>query len=86
MKGVYKPRLKRGGLFIFILLKRSKIIGRFIKEHIMLPYTMKKKLSITIEEDKIRAIEDIIKNDSFRNKSHFIEMAVNKYLQEVHNE
>ena len=44
---------------------------------------MKKKLSITIEEDKIRAIENIVESDSYRNKSHFIEMAVNKYLKEV---
>jgi len=47
---------------------------------------MKQKLSITIEKDKIQAIENIIKNDNYRNKSHFIEIAINKYIQEVHNE
>ena len=44
---------------------------------------MKRKLSITIEEDKVHAIEHIVKSDNYRNKSHFIELAVNKYLQEV---
>jgi len=61
-------------------------MGRFIKELIILLYTMKQKLSITIEEDKVQAIENILKSENYRNKSHFIEMAVNRYLQEVHNE
>ena len=44
---------------------------------------MKKKLSITLDEQKLDEIENIIKVDSFRNKSHFIEIAVGKYLNQI---
>jgi len=43
---------------------------------------MKKKLSITIEEQKICEIENQVKNGSFRNKSHFVEFAIDKFLED----
>ena len=43
---------------------------------------MKKKLSITMEENVILKIEDSLKTKKFRNKSHLIEYAVDRLLQE----
>lgn len=43
---------------------------------------MKQKLSITIEEDKIRIIEEILKEGMFRSKSHILEYSLNKFLKE----
>jgi Arc/MetJ-type ribon-helix-helix transcriptional regulator len=43
---------------------------------------MKQKVSISIEEQKIKLIENLIKKDSrFRNKSHIIEFALTKFLE-----
>lgn len=42
---------------------------------------MKRKLSVTIEESSIEEIEDRVLNGTFRNKSHFVEIAVNKLLK-----
>ena len=44
---------------------------------------MKRKLSISIEENMIKNIEDFISDGTFRNKSHLIEFALNKYINEV---
>ncbi len=44
---------------------------------------MKIKVSISIEEDTLKEVEQKVINGIFRNKSHFIEQATNKYLQEV---
>jgi Arc/MetJ-type ribon-helix-helix transcriptional regulator len=46
---------------------------------------MKQKLSITIEEDKVKIIEEMLKDGSFRNKSHIVECSLNKFLQERQN-
>jgi len=43
---------------------------------------MKQKLSITIEEETIKLLEEIIKEGRFRNKSHFVEYSINKVLKE----
>ena len=43
---------------------------------------MKKKLSITVDEDKVRKIEEIVENGRFRNKSHIIEYALDSYLRQ----
>ncbi len=43
---------------------------------------MKQKLSITIEEDKIRIIEEMLKEGIFRNKSHILEYSLDKFLKE----
>jgi len=42
---------------------------------------MKKKLSITINEEKIKEIEKFILDGRFRNKSHVIEYSLDKFLR-----
>ena len=44
---------------------------------------MKKKISISIEEDTIIDVQKVVGTGNFRNNSHFIELAVNKLLKEV---
>ncbi|MFZ5955393.1 MAG: hypothetical protein ACOYT4_03125 [Nanoarchaeota archaeon] len=42
---------------------------------------MKQRLSITINEEKVKLIEDFLKrNSKFRNKSHLIEYSLDKLL------
>jgi metal-responsive CopG/Arc/MetJ family transcriptional regulator len=41
---------------------------------------MKTKLSITIDKETNSKIDEILKDKSFRNKSHLIEIAVMKLL------
>ena len=43
---------------------------------------MKQKLSITIEENKIKLIDEILKKGRFRNKSHIVEYSLDKLLEE----
>jgi Arc/MetJ-type ribon-helix-helix transcriptional regulator len=43
---------------------------------------MKAKLSITIDENTVLDILETLRNGKFRNKSHFIEYAVKKLLEE----
>lgn len=43
---------------------------------------MKKKLSITIEEETIAKLEDFVRDGTFRNKSHLVEFALNKLMNE----
>ena len=43
---------------------------------------MKKKLSITVDEDKVKTIEKIVSEGRFRNKSHIIEYALDSYLKQ----
>ena len=43
---------------------------------------MKKKVSVSIEEKTIDKLEDYVIEGSFRNKSHLIEFALNKFLKE----
>ena len=44
---------------------------------------MKQKLSISIDEDKVKRIEKYIAEGRFRNKSHALEYALNVFLKEV---
>ena len=46
---------------------------------------MKQKLSITIEEETIKLLDDVIKDGVFRNKSHAVEFSLNKILKEKEN-
>ena len=46
---------------------------------------MKQKLSITIEEETIKLIDEILKEGRFRNKSHLIEYSLNRFLKEEKN-
>lgn len=43
---------------------------------------MKEKMSITVDSSKIKVIEDLVERGVFRNKSHAIENALNKMLEE----
>jgi Arc/MetJ-type ribon-helix-helix transcriptional regulator len=47
---------------------------------------MKQKLSITIEEDKIKLLEKLLKEGKFRSKSHIMEYSLNKFLEGNKNE
>jgi len=47
---------------------------------------MKQKLSITIDENKVKLIEKIIESGRFRNKSHILEYSLDKFLEENKNE
>lgn len=49
-------------------------------------YKMKQKLSITIEEETIKILDEIIKEGRFRNKSHFVEYSINKVLKDNKDE
>lgn len=42
---------------------------------------MKQKISRTIEEERIKEIEDVLQKGFFRNKSHIIEFALTKFLE-----
>ena len=42
---------------------------------------MKKKLSITINEEKIKELERLIQSGRFRNKSHLIEYSLDRLLE-----
>ena len=41
---------------------------------------MKQKLSITIDEEKIKLLEKILKEGKFRNKSHIVEYSLGNFL------
>ena len=44
---------------------------------------MKQKISISIDEGKIKLIEKLLNDGKFRNKSHVIEYSLDKLLKEV---
>lgn len=44
---------------------------------------MKIKVSISMEDETLKNVEEVVNNSIFRNKSHFIEEATNRFLQEV---
>jgi len=46
---------------------------------------MKKKLSISIEEETITELEEYVSEGTFRNKSHLIELAIDKFLEKQKN-
>ncbi len=43
---------------------------------------MKQKISITIDEEKVKVIDEILKEGKFRSKSHILEYSLNKFLKE----
>ncbi len=42
---------------------------------------MKQKINITIDEERIEQIENILKDGLFRNRSHILEYALIKFLE-----
>ncbi|AJF61617.1 TPA: hypothetical protein HA239_04000 [Candidatus Woesearchaeota archaeon] len=47
---------------------------------------MKIKVSVSMEESTLKKVEEKLKKSIFRNKSHFIEYATEKLLEEAANE
>ena len=48
---------------------------------------MKQKINVTIDEEKIKLIEKLIKSGKYRNKSHILEYSLTKLLEgEMENE
>lgn len=47
---------------------------------------MKQKLSITIDEEKVDSINEILSKGFFRNKSHVLEFALIKFLNNYNGE
>ena len=43
---------------------------------------MKHKLSVTLDEELVRGIISSLSSGKFRNKSHVVEYAVKKFLEE----
>ncbi len=43
---------------------------------------MKQKMSISIEEEKIKLLEKLLKQGVFRNKSHIIEYSLDRFLEQ----
>jgi len=43
---------------------------------------MKQKISVTIEEDKVKMIEKLLEEGRYRSKSHILEYGLNKLLKE----
>lgn len=42
---------------------------------------MKQKISISIDEKKIKKIEELLNSSRFRSKSHLIEYSLEKFLE-----
>jgi len=43
---------------------------------------MKQKISISIDEEKVVLLEDLLHDGKFRSKSHVIEYSLDKFLKE----
>jgi len=43
---------------------------------------MKRKLSVTVDEEALERLAEAIKDGSFRNKSHVVEYSLNKLFKE----
>lgn len=56
--------------------------SKIYKGQIIRNYTMKQKLSISIEKETIDKIDNYISDGAFRNKSHVVEFALNKFMAE----
>ena len=47
---------------------------------------MKIKVSVSMEDSTVKAVEELIKSGRYRNKSHFIEFATKRHLEDSKNE
>lgn len=45
-------------------------------------YTMKQKLSITLDEELLKLIDKLVETGKFRNKSHFVEYSLNSVIKQ----
>jgi len=46
---------------------------------------MKQKISLSMEEETLKKIDAYVSEGSFRNKSHVVEFALNKFIKESKN-
>lgn len=46
---------------------------------------MRYKISITVEEDTLGMVREIVRSKTYRNRSHFFEIAASKLIKEVSN-
>lgn len=46
---------------------------------------MRNKISITIDEDTLKLVEELIKSKVFRNRSHFFELAAVNFVKTKEN-
>lgn len=44
---------------------------------------VKQKISITIEEQMVNILENMLEGELFRNRSHIVEFALNKLIQDT---
>ena len=42
---------------------------------------MRNKISVTIDEETLKKVEEMIESKIFRNRSHFFEVAAEKYVK-----
>ena len=75
---VYKER--------FHTILQDKMRTKFSNIQFVGANQMKQKLSITIEKETIKLLDNVIKDGVFRNKSHAIEFSLNKILKEKEND
>jgi len=47
---------------------------------------MKERLSVTVDKDVLKQLENHLNKRIFRNKSHIVELALNKWLEEQKGE
>jgi len=47
---------------------------------------MKQKISITIDEAKVKIIEEMLREGRFRSKSHILEYSLNKFFEGREND
>lgn len=48
----------------------------------MLNYTMKQKLSVSLDENLLKSIDELVDTGKFRNKSHLVEYSVNAIVKQ----
>jgi metal-responsive CopG/Arc/MetJ family transcriptional regulator len=46
---------------------------------------MKEKLSVTVDSELISKLDEIMRKEEFRNKSHLVEVAIKNYIKEKEN-
>ena len=45
---------------------------------------MKQKISISIDDEKVKELDGLLKKSKFRNKSHVMEVALENLLEDEH--
>ncbi len=47
---------------------------------------MRNKISVTIDEDTLKVVEELVQSKIFRNRSHFFEVAAIKFVKKTREE